>query len=149
MRADFNYKSLDDVNLLALCIWREARGETWRTKLAVGCSVRNRVHHPDWWGHDYHSVILDPYQYSSFNASDPNSKKWPNDEDPNWLESLEAASLIINGNTTDTTSGATSYFDKSLDDNPPKWASSAEMSKLRTIGSMHFYKRVKDEEKAA
>jgi N-acetylmuramoyl-L-alanine amidase len=148
MKPDPTYKSLDDVHLLALCIWREARGETWKTKLAVGCSVRNRVQHPTWWGHDYRSVILDPWQYSSFNASDPNSNKWPNDDDSNWLESLEAASLIINGNTTDTTGGSTSYYDRSLDDTPPKWASSPEMVKMRDNGAMHFYRRVQDKETA-
>jgi len=132
------YEQYDNVNLLALAIWREARGEVCDAQLGVGCSIRNRVNHPTWWGHDYRSVILDKWQYSSFNPNDPNDTKYPGDTDSVWLQCLENASLVINGNCPDNTDGAQSYFDKSLDNNPPKWA--ATMTHTLDLGRLHFYK---------
>jgi spore germination cell wall hydrolase CwlJ-like protein len=132
------YEQYDDLHLLALCVWREARGEVNDAQLGVACSIRNRVDKPGWWGTDYRSVILKPWQYSSFNAGDPNSIKFPDETDSVWLQCLENASLVINGNCPDNTDGAQSYFDKSLDNNPPKWA--ATMTHTLDIGRLHFYK---------
>src|SRR5258708_39654967 len=100
------YEGYDDGHLLALSVWREARGEVYDAKFAVACSIRNRVNHPCWWGKMYHEVILEKWQYSSFDPSDPNSTKFPASTDPFYLESTEAASCIINGGMADTTSGA-------------------------------------------
>jgi N-acetylmuramoyl-L-alanine amidase len=140
-----SYESYDDVNLLALCIWREARGEVNDAQLGVGCSIRNRVNNPSWYNHhqgSYRATILMPWQYSSFNTNDPNSTKYPDPNDAVWLQCLENASLIINGNCDDNTSGAISYYDKSLDSNPPKWATDGEMIKTVDLGRIHFFKKV-------
>ena len=129
--------------LLALCIWREARGESSTTKLAVAWSIRNRVSKGGWWGNTWLTVILKPWQYSSFNANDPNAKLLPGPSDPSWFDSLNAANDVFdNPASPDPTNGATSYFDKSLDSNPPSWA--IDGSKVHTcdIGSLHFYKEV-------
>jgi N-acetylmuramoyl-L-alanine amidase len=133
-----SYETYDDVNLLGLVIWREARGETDEAQLGVGCSIRNRVIKGGWWGNTYRTVILKPWQYSSFNEDDPNSTKYPDPNDAVWLQCLENASLIINGNCNDNTAGAQSYFDRSLDNNPPKWA--ATMTHTLDLGRLHFYK---------
>ena len=133
-----DYRTLSDVEILALCVWREARGEVWDAKLGVACSIRNRVLKGGWWGNTYHTVILKPWQYSSFNEGDPNSTKYPDPNDPVWLQCLENASLIINGNCDDNTGGAQSYFDRSLDNNPPNWA--ATMTHTVNLGRLHFYK---------
>jgi len=133
-----DYSQYDDVNLLGLVIWREARGETCDAQLGVGCSIRNRVNKGGWWGNTYRTVILKPWQYSSFNEGDPNNTKFPAPDDSVWLQCLENASLIINGNCEDNTGGAQSYFDRSLDNDPPKWA--ATMTKTTDLGHLHFYK---------
>ena len=125
--------------LLALCIWREARGEIRDAKLGVAWSIRNRVERGGWWGNTWATVILKPYQYSSFNANDPNACKLPSPTDPSWLECLDVANQVFDSpNVPDPTGGATSYFDKSLDNNPPSWA--AELIHTWDLGNLHFYK---------
>ena len=128
--------------LLALCVWRESRGELYTTKVAVAWSIRNRVTHPSWWGHDWASCILMPWQYSSFNRSDPNAIKWPLNNDPAWSDCLDIAVKVFPDPPTvdDPTRGATSYFDHSLDTNPPTWATDGSMSKTCDWGRLHFYK---------
>lgn len=127
------------VFLIALCVWREARGETADAKNAVAWSIRNRVTNPRWWGHDYVGVILMPYQYSSFNRNDPNSTKFPATNDPTWEDSMKAALAVYSNPPTvpDGSIGADSYFDKSLDLNPPSWSKIAV--KTADIGSFHFF----------
>jgi len=132
------YDNYSDQDLLALCIWREARGETHAGKFAVGCSIRNRVQHPRWWGRDYRSVILDPWQYSSFNANDPNANKYPQPGDAAYDDAEACAQSVVNGDP-DTTAGAVSYYDKSLDAHPPQWASSPQFKHSIDIGAFHFF----------
>ena len=128
--------------LLALCIWREARGEPVDTKVAVAWSIRNRVNRPGWWGHDYESVILLPWQYSSFNHNDINATKMPVSNDPSWQDSLIAASAIFAQPAllADPTGGATSYFDMSMDTHPPTWATDGSNVKTSDSGRLRFYK---------
>lgn len=123
--------------LLALCVWREARNQSTDAKRAVAWSIKNRVLNPTWWGTDWVSVILKPFQYSSFNRNDPNAVKLPILTDNSWQACMEIAQEVHNGGT-DTTNGATHYFDKSLDNNPPTWVN--EMVHTCDIGDFHFYK---------
>lgn len=125
-------------SLLLLCIWREARGESLQAKIGVAWSIRNRVNKPGWWGKDWDGIILHPFQYSSFNPTDPNANKIPYTNDMSYLDCEEAAMNAFSGAGADPTLGATSYFDKSLDSNPPSWA--AEMTHACDIGGLHFYK---------
>lgn len=128
------------VTLLALCIWREAQGEPFEAKQAVGWSIRNRVNRPRWWGHSFESCILMPWQYSSFNRNDPNATKLPVSSDPNWHDALTIALQLYSPNPvlTDTSCGADSYFDKSLDSKPPSWAAAAQHT--ADVGAFHFYR---------
>jgi N-acetylmuramoyl-L-alanine amidase len=137
------YDAYDDLHLLALCVWREARGEIYDAKFGVACSIRNRVNHPTWWGHNYHEVILEKWQYTSFDPSDPNSKKFPQDTDHSYVDCLKAAAAVIGG-AGDTTSGASSYFDRSLDTHPPKWATDGSNVHTVDVGHLHFYERKQD-----
>src|SRR5579863_9260852 len=108
--------------LVALCCWREARGEALFTKQAQVWSVRNRVANPKWWGNSWWSVILKPMQYSSFNANDPNAVKWPLEADLHWQDCLTAVNTVYTPDISmapsfaDPTGGAVSYYDISLDD---------------------------------
>lgn len=127
--------------LLALCIWREARGETIPAKVGVAWVIRNRAKNPSWWGKDWISVILKPWQFSSFNVGDPNATKFPVPEDTSWIACLQAAEIAWEGIETDPVDGATHYFDKSLDANPPKWATDGSMVKVCDVDSLRFWKR--------
>ena len=124
--------------LLVIAIYREARGEVLEAKRGVGWSIRNRVLKPSWWGIGWDGVILHPFQYSSFNRDDPNATKIPYLSDPSMADCLTAAEDAYNGTGLDPTLGATSYFDRSLDANPPSWA--AEMTHTVDLGGLHFYK---------
>jgi|SRR5215471_10021632 len=132
------YDQLSDVDLLALCCWREARGEPFEAKLAQCWSVRNRVEKPSWWGNSYSTVILKPWQYSSFNANDPNATKWPHDS-PDWLDCQQAASQVLNGEVPDPTNGATNYYDTSITF-PRAWGNENEWENTLNIGRLKFWK---------
>lgn len=133
------YQQLTNPELLALCCWREARGESLDAKIAQCWSVKNRVEHPAWWGHDWQSVILKPWQFSSFNANDPNAEKWPEDEDPAWGECVQAAEAVFLGRVTDPTNGATHYYDTSIGF-PKAWGSESEWENTLDIGHFRFWK---------
>lgn len=121
--------------LLALCLWREARGEDRQGKIAVKHVILNRVKRPS--GpyascKDVVSTILCPYQFSTFNHNDPNASQFPRPEDRSWKECCQ----VVEEQTSDPTAGADHYFvTKSA---IPKWADS---SKLRCeIGAHSFYR---------
>jgi spore germination cell wall hydrolase CwlJ-like protein len=130
------YEVLDDAHLLALCIYREARGESFLGKRGVGCVVRNRVDAHTYFGHDYPSVILKPYQFSSFNANDPNTNVWPADGDPVWIECLAEANDVLAG-CDDVSNGALFYFSPPLTAPPRAWGAVVATAH---IGHLNFYK---------
>ncbi len=80
--------------LLALCIWREARGESLRGKQLVADVIRNRMNDPRWPG-TYPAVILQPRQFSAFNLGDPNSVKFPESTDPTWHDCLSVTDALL------------------------------------------------------
>jgi len=126
--------------MLGLLLWREAQNQPDEAIIAVGCSVRTRVQQPRWWGHSYITVILAGKQYSSFNHNDPNATKFPTAADGVFPKCLEIAQAIHDGTQSDTVDGAQSYFDKSMDANPPEWATDGSMTHVCDAGSFHFYK---------
>jgi spore germination cell wall hydrolase CwlJ-like protein len=131
-----------DLFILALCIWREARGESIDTKRAVAWVIRNRADHPGWWGGpSIVSVVLHPWQFSSFNHADPNSTKLPQPDDPSWIASLMAAQRAYNRVGPDPTAGAVLYFDKSMDSDPPPWSKDNSMTHCCDVGAIHFFRR--------
>jgi N-acetylmuramoyl-L-alanine amidase len=131
------YDLMSDMGLLALCAYREARGETTIGKRAVCWVVLNRVAKPGWWGNSVHSVILRPYQFSSFLPSDPNSNVWPADEDADWEDCLEEAQNALEGKSTDPTGGATLYFSPPLVAPPQEWG---QVIATAHIGHLELYK---------
>ena len=120
------YLSMAPADLYKLCCWREARGESLDAKRAQAHSVMNRVNLPSWWGHDLSSVILCKWQFSSFNEGDPNEKKWPDDNDPSFIDCSTVCDAILSGTDEDPTSGADSYYDTSIPE--PYWAVSAQLT---------------------
>lgn len=142
-----NPAQMYDFVLLALVVWRESRGESLAGKQAVAWSIRNRVSNPGWWGKGWAGIILQPYQYSSFNRNDPNATHFPVSLDPSWADCLNVAQQVYTDSLTampvipDPTNGATSYFDMSLDHNPPTWSTDGGMTKTVDIGRLHFYKK--------
>lgn len=133
-------KELSEIYLMALCVWREARGEPINVKWGVSWVIKNRVAHPGWWGDDITSVILCHYQFSSFNKNDPNSNKFPELKDQSWIDTLRACRDTYYNVVQDPTQGATMYYDKSLDSNPPGWSNG--LTKI-IIGDIRFFTQEK------
>lgn len=134
------FESLTDTELLARCIWGEARGEDLRGKVAVACVVLNRVANGIGWdGTDIKSVILNPHQFSCFNPADPNFQRIraPQMSGDQWRECLYVARAALDGLCVDLTRGATHYYADWLPI-PPKWA--AEMRLTVRIGRHLFYR---------
>lgn len=125
-----------DFTLTALCIWREARGEPLDAKKGVAWVIRNRTLRPGWWGTDWTTVVLQPYQFSSFNRDDPNAVKWPAKSDLSWSECLTAAREAWEALNPDPTNGSTHYYDDSI--KAPAWTS--KMTATVKIGKLNFFK---------
>ena len=79
---------------LALCVWREARGESGRGKQLVAQTIENRVTDPRW-PDTYVEVITQPWQFSAFNKNDPNALLFPKETDPSWAACVRAADAVI------------------------------------------------------
>lgn len=115
------YGQLSVSDLLALCVWRESSDQYPLARAGVCWTIRNRVEHPTWWGHSYQTVILKPFQFSSFNASDINNTRWPKDDDESWPQVLETCAGVMSGAIPDPTQGATLYFSPPLTQPPHAW----------------------------
>lgn len=128
--------SLNAFYLAALCVWREAQNQPHDARLGVYWSILNRTNKAAWWNGntagDAAAVVLFPYQYSSFNANDPNAVKLPKSTD----KIFEDITLMVLNPGPDPTAGATHYY--SNDIAAPKWVS--EMTFTTKIGAFLFYK---------
>ena len=124
------------ISLLALTLWREARGESYDAQVAVACSVRTRVKNPRWWGHDYNSVLTLKWQYSSMTAlHDPQLVKFPATGDEAFRNCLKIAELVYDGIMNSPLPGdPDSYHDNTI--MPPEWASQC----VGEIGAFKFYR---------
>jgi spore germination cell wall hydrolase CwlJ-like protein len=120
--------------LLALCIWREARGESLDAKIGVRSVIANRCAMAPAQGfkHDVAANILHPWAFSSFMEGDPNASKYPIESDPSWAQSQIAASP-----QADNTMGAVFYFSRPLTEPPKAWGA---VEHSATIGGLQFYR---------
>lgn len=122
--------------MLALLVWREARGELYQTKVAVAFSVLNRVQNPKWWGTTLGAVIAKKWQYSSMAApGDPNLIQYPLPHDLSFQDSMRAVNAAIMGKEKNPVEGADSYYDVSIQ--PPKWAKPEQF--VTQIGAFRFF----------
>lgn len=82
--------------ILALAVWREARGEDAVGKYLVAQTIENRVKDTRW-PDTYQSVITQKWQFSAFNPNDPNAARFPDDSETGavWTECVEAACAVL------------------------------------------------------
>ncbi len=137
-----------EIGLLALALWREAQNQVDDVIIVVGCSMRNRVKRPRWWGYDWVSVLLHHDQYSSFNRGDVNATKMPLSTDTVFPRCLAIAALIHDSSEPDAAESADSYFDHSLDKDPPIWATDGSKILVKSAGPFHFYRTLGEEVRA-
>jgi hypothetical protein len=132
-----------ELAMLTLVLGREAGNQEDPAMIGVACSIRNRVRAAlNRWGKDWESVIEHAWQYSSVEGpkADPNLQKYPNMNFAPWPKCLYIAELVYSDTVADTTQGAQSYFDKSLDGNPPTWSTDGEFTHTCDIGAFHFFR---------
>jgi len=134
-------RSITQPLLLALAIWREARGAGEAGMVAVAYAIMNRVERPSWWGTTLEEVLGKKWQISSLTApGDPQLILWPRSEDPSWREALAVARAVLNKAEPNPFPGADSYFDSSIA--APKWTATATFKgEIKTpVGNMlRFY----------
>lgn len=124
------------IDVLARTLWGEARGEGEGGMYAVACVIQNRVRAPGWWGATWREVSQKPWQFSCWNAADPNRIKLlaVDTSDEQFAQAVEIATRAVNGGLEDVTGGATNY--------KATWAIAAwadKMTKVAVIGGHEFY----------
>lgn len=140
----YNSYQAIEFGVLVTLVGREGRGQTYDAMLGIAWSVRNRVTNPRYWGHDWLSVMSHADAYSSMvpprTDNDPNLRVYPDMANGKWALVLEACENAYWGVGPDPVHGATHYFDRSLDDSPPAFATDAHSTHVCDIDDLHFYK---------
>lgn len=125
--------------MLALTMWREARGEGREGMRAVGHVIRNRVN--KWMG-DWDHIITQKWQFSSMTApGDSQLVAWPDSPDERFETAMQLAEGIYSGMDHEDISGGALYYRN------PRTATSEwfqknvaeKMRKTATIGNHEFY----------
>jgi spore germination cell wall hydrolase CwlJ-like protein len=122
--------------LAALCLWREARGQSDDAKRAVLHVILNRAA-TGFRGSDPASVILWPYQFSSFNPKDPNAARLPDRRNVGDWRAWLACCAVVDVPGDDPTGGALMYESASFAMRPD-WATAEKQT--AEIGPFRFYR---------
>lgn len=151
------FLQLTPIQLVALTVWAEARGEPNMGWLAVIWVIRNRLRLLKYYGSkipvlskpgmEFHSVILKPLQFSCYNANDPQFKTLvaiAEDFERELDKKNKLAdiySLVCSAhNIPDPTFGATHYHNFAVS---PAWNKSPNMIQTNKIGNHIFYREVR------
>lgn len=131
---------------IALCLWREARNQPREAIQAVYSVIRNRMADPRW-PKTGAGVVLQPRQFSCFNANDPQAGKFPRVDAVGELEQPFLDCLaIVTADAPDNTGGANHYHDASIQPPYKAWlgvqATAADLRAKQTAsyGALRFYK---------
>lgn len=126
--------------ILKLCLWREARGVSPQAMAAILAVIRNRAEDPKkQWPNTMMGVVLQPAQFSSFNANDPNAVKLPNPKNkPDWDAWVVCCNVVDTPLLADPTDGANHYESLGPKDKKPGWCDPNKITCV--IGPFRFYK---------
>jgi N-acetylmuramoyl-L-alanine amidase len=123
--------------VLALVIWREARGEGTEGMRAVAHVIRNRVVAGAATPGDWGAVIERKWQFSSLTApGDSQLVQWPAHPDAGFEQAMAIAARVFAGTDQDPTGGASHYCNLSLCH--PAWAQT--LTETAKIGRHTFFK---------
>jgi len=133
----------DDRHSVALCAWKEARGEGQEGMRAVMHVIVNRAGHPGF-AADVHGVVYGKNQFTSMSVpSDPEFNLEPKSDDLQFSYCSGIADSVLSGDDPDPTNGA-HYYDN------PRTATSGWFSRVivgqpqlhpltASIGRQNFY----------
>jgi spore germination cell wall hydrolase CwlJ-like protein len=144
-----NYDQNDIANM-ALCVWKESRGEGQLGMQAVAHVIKNRAN--TWEGNvtsPLHNVIYQKNQFTSMSvSSDPEFNLEPNPNDPQYVYALSMCAQVMAGTLPDITNGALYYaylkastsgwFTEHI--SGPDGKGTPEHPLLATVGRQSFYK---------
>ena len=133
------------IDTMARTVWGEARSEGFQGMHAVACVIINRYniakrHGTYWWGDTITDICKKPYQFSCWNANDPNRIKLNTvtTDDPEFRSAKRIAGRIVRGQKyDDVTNGADHYHTYRVH---PNWQDGTKIS--AEIGSHIFYKLI-------
>lgn len=125
--------------LLAITIWREARGESDEGMRAVAHVIRNRARA---WKQDWDQVITSRNQFSSMTfKGDQQLVMWPDDDSPKFRRMLEIAEAVFDGIDPDLTNGSLYYWNPTTADSTWFKKNVADvMPKVAVIGHHEFFR---------
>lgn len=146
---------LTDKHALTCTMMGEAVGDaregssSVEERIAVGCVIRNRVREPKKYGDGYKGVCLRRYQFSCWNANDPNRERLIRmafllvtgqpSMDPFVDECAFLAEGLTSGILLDRVRGSNHYVTTALlKSAPPAWASGR--TPVLVVGSHTFFK---------
>lgn len=148
-----------DILVASLTIHGEARGCNQDGRAAIAHVILNRAKARQWWGrgvepyvdHTVTAVCLKPWQFSCWNATDPNYKLLATlqreyrdaIQNPHCRAALKAFIDALDGYVPDQTGGATHYLTIALhnSENRPAWAKGRD--DYIEIGKHRFFRDVK------
>lgn len=134
----------DDLEIMALTVWAEARGEFLTGQSAVAWVIKNRWKNPGWWSRPHHTirdVCLCPYQFSCWNRNDPNRNRLINPATKQ-LESYKSiralcSDVIKSDEADDPSKGSDHYCTKQIAPYT-SWAKNRKPTVV--IGNHQFYR---------
>lgn len=136
------HRYIADQFLLGLTIFREAAGEPYLGKLAVGWVARNRAESPGWWGESLYEVLTRREQFSSIShLGDPMTVRWPRLDDGVFLSCLQAAQDVMNSRAPDPTGGCDHYCTAAVQ-SKTSWAKDRKPD--YAVGNHLFFKLGRD-----
>jgi N-acetylmuramoyl-L-alanine amidase len=113
----------EDLWVMAQTVWGEARGESQAGQIAVAWVIRNRqLYHPTWRGKTLAEVCLAPYQFSCWNANDPNCAQMQalTLTSPGFAAILSLVVGVLSDYLTSPVGESTHYYANYIP--PPDWA---------------------------
>ena len=132
------------VDVLARTAWGEARGDGTTgmhgvCNVVMNCLAYARGRGGYWWGNSVKEICLKDYQFSAWNANDPNRGKMQSVtvQDAAFADAVRLARQAVNGNLPDITNGATHYHTDAV---RPSWSGQGEVAAL--VGSHKFYRGI-------
>lgn len=136
-----------DLDILARTLWGEARSEGMIGMEAVAHVVHNRVAARSWWGRDIVGVCHKAWQFSCWNANDPNRAKLLQltTATVSFSVALAAARSVMKLESegrraaSDPTNGATHYYAPRVV-STPNWAQGKRP--CASIGGHEFFKGI-------
>ncbi len=98
-----------DLHSMALCVWKESRGEGTQGMRAVAHVIANRIGHPGF-AKTIHDIVYGKNQFTSMSVpSDPEFNLIPPPNDTQFGYCLSICPQVLSGDDQDPTDGAHYY----------------------------------------